>query len=183
MAIVLTPMSEGRARAFVEMLEEFRAAGEQHVYRGLHEVAWEGYPAFLDLLSRLKAGGYPTPDVAPTDAYFIEDEGRILGEVYIRRRLSPSLARVGGHIGYKVRPSARNRGVATAALRLALTLVREIGIDPALVTCDDGNAASARVIEKCGGVRIENVRRRDGIERRYWVPAASIAQTTARPLP
>ncbi len=173
MAMVLTPMTAGRDREFTEMLDEFRAAGEHHVYRGLHEVAWEGYPAFLELMSRMKKGGYPTPDVVPTDAYFIEDEGRILGEVYIRHRLTPSLERVGGNIGYKVRPSERNRGAATAALRLALDLLREMGIDRALVTCDDGNTASARVIEKCGGIRIADAQRRDGIERRYWVPTGT----------
>jgi predicted acetyltransferase len=170
MPIVLTPMAEGRDREFAEMLDEFRAAGEHHVYRGLHEVAWQGYPAFYRLLSQMKAGGYPTPDIVPTDAYFIEEGGRILGEVYVRHRLTASLERVGGNIGYKVRPSERNRGVATAALRLALERVRELGFDRALVTCDNRNAASARVIEKCGGVRIEDAQRPDGIERRYWVP-------------
>ncbi len=169
-------MAPGRDEEFAEMLEEFRAAGERHVYRGLHEVAWQGYAAFYDLMSRMKSGGYPVPDVVPTDAYFIEENGRILGELYIRRRLTPSLERVGGHIGYKVRPSARNRGVATAALRLALERVRGYGIEQALVTCDDRNARSARVIEKCGGRRFEDARRPDGIERRYWVPAGPIVQ-------
>ncbi len=173
MPIVLTPMTEGRDREFDEMLDEYRAAGEFHVYRGLHEVAWKGYAAFHQLICRMKAGGYPTADFVPMDAYFIEEGGRILGEIYIRHGLSLSLERVGGNIGYKVRPSERNRGVATTALRLALDRLREMGVERALVTCDDRNAASARVIEKCGGVRIEDAQRLDGIERRYWVPTAS----------
>ena len=44
-----------------------------------------------------------------------------------------------------------------------------LGIDPALVTCDDDNVGSVRVIEAAGGV-LEDVR---GVKRRYWVPTAS----------
>ena len=67
-----------------------------------------------------------------------------------------------------MRPSARRRGVATAALAAALPVAAALGIDPALLTCDDDNVASGRVIETNGGV-LEDVR--DGI-RRYWVPTS-----------
>jgi predicted acetyltransferase len=172
MGIVLTPMSAGRDAEFEEMLAEFRAAGEIGVYKGHHAIAWEGYPAFYDLLTRMKPGGYPTPDVVPMDSYFIEADGRILGELYIRHRLSPRLEKIGGHVGYKVRPTERNRGIATAALRLALQRLHKMGMERALVTCNDTNIASARVIEACGGVRIDDAETEQGIERRYWVPIA-----------
>lgn len=180
--VVLTPMQPGRDAEFAAMLEEFRAAGETGVYTGLHATAWEGYGAFYDLLARMKAGGYPTPDIVPMDSYFIEAGGRILGELYIRRRLSERLENIGGHVGYKVRPSCRNRGVATAALRLALRKLAALGIEKALVTCRDTNLASARVIEKCGGVRIRDAIIHNSlsgavadthIERRYLVPTSA----------
>ncbi len=117
----------------------------------------------------MKAGGYPTPDIIPMDSYFIEANGRMLGEVYIRHRLSPQLEKIGGHIGYKVRPTQRNRGIATAALKLALQQLRKMGIEQALLTCADTNKASARVIQKCGGVRIDDAHTERGVERRYWV--------------
>src|SRR5579862_2105353 len=165
--IDLVPMAPGRDEEFAQMLEEFRAAGELDVYKGDHAIAWKGYGAFYELLSRMKAGGYPTPEIVPMDSYFIEEEGRILGEVYIRHRLSPRLEQIGGHIGYKVRPSCRNRGVATAALRLALKQLAGMGVEKALVTCNTSNGASAKVIERCGGVRISDALLQDGVERRY----------------
>jgi predicted acetyltransferase len=168
--IVLTPMGPGRDEEFAQMLEEFRAAGEMDIYRGHHAVAWQGYAAFYKLLSQMKVGGYPTSDIVPMNSYFIEAEEHILGEIYIRHRLSPRLEQVGGHIGYKVRPSCRNRGVATAALRLALKKLNQMGVERALVTCNANNAASARVIEKCGGLRIADAATPNGFERRYWVP-------------
>jgi predicted acetyltransferase len=166
-------MAPGRDDEFAQMLEEFRAAGEFDVYKGDHAVAWKGYAPFYELLSQMKPGGYPRPEIVPMDSYFIEAEGRILGELYIRHRLSPRLEQIGGNIGYKVRPSCRNRGIATAALRLALRRLGGMGVDRALVTCNAGNVASARVIEKCGGVRISDAWIQDRVEWRYWIATAS----------
>jgi predicted acetyltransferase len=167
--IVLVPTAPGRDEEFAQMLEEFRVAGELGVYRGDLAIAWKGYGAFYALLSRMKIGGYPRPEIVPMDSYFIEEEGRILGEVYIRHRLSPQLEQVGGHIGYKVRPSCRNRGVATAALKLALQKLSGMGVEKALVTCNANNGASVRVIENCGGVCTSDVFTQDGVEKRYWI--------------
>ncbi|QIM21598.1 GNAT family N-acetyltransferase [Phycicoccus sp. HDW14] len=97
------------------------------------------------------------------------DPDTYLGSLSIRHRLTPFLLEVGGHIGYSVRPSARRRGVATEALRLALPEAGALGIDPVLVTCDTDNEGSARVIEGNGGV-LEDVRQG---KRRYWVPAGA----------
>ena len=168
--VVLVPMIPGRDEEFALMLNEYRAAEEHDVYSGDQALAWNGYAAFYDLLSKMKAGGYPRQDCVPMDSYFIEEAGRITGEIYIRHRLSPQLEKVGGHIGYKVRPSCRNRGLATTALRLALRRLADMDVDPALVTCDSNNVASARVIEKCGGIRTSDAAREGGFERRYWVP-------------
>lgn len=170
--IRLVPMTEGRDEEFAAMLDEFRTAGELHVYAGNFAIAWDGYAKFYALLSQMKQGGFPTPDIVPMDAYFIQADGGMLGEVYIRHGLSPRLEKMGGHIGYKVRPSCRNRGVATVALRLGLKKLADLGVERALVTCNTTNAASARVIEKCGGVRIEDAQLEDRIERRYWIPTA-----------
>lgn len=170
--IVLTPMALGRDAEFAEMLDGYRAAGETAVYKGHQSIAWQGYAALYELLSRMKCGGYPEPGIVPMDSYFIEESGRILGEIYIRHRLSPRLEQVGGHIGYKVRPSERNRGVAITALKLGLGILHAMNIPEALVTCADTNLASARVIEKCGGRRIDDWQNENGIERRYWVPTS-----------
>ena len=59
--------------------------------------------------------------------------------------------------------------MATASLRLVLPHAANLGIDPALLTCDAENVASQRVIEANGGVLAE-VR---GSTRFYWVPTAT----------
>ncbi|MDV3294385.1 MAG: GNAT family N-acetyltransferase [Brachybacterium paraconglomeratum] len=91
--------------------------------------------------------------------------GEVLGFLAVRHQLTPFLLEVGGHIGYSVRPGARRRGVATAALAQGLEIAAGLGIDPVLVTCDTDNTASRRTIEGAGGT-LEDIR--DG-KRRYWI--------------
>ena len=103
--------------------------------------------------------------VPMTTLWGVED-GVFLGRSAIRHRLTPALRKSGGHIGYDVRPSARRRGHATALLAAVLPVARAMGIEEALLTCDETNTASRRVIEANGG-RFDGG---DGVKRRYWVP-------------
>jgi len=89
-----------------------------------------------------------------------------------------------GHIGYTVVPWKRRRGIATAALRLML---REAGAASGLarvmVTCDDDNVASRRVILACGGVRVADqppLRPGGRIKHAFWVPVPLSATPPAR---
>lgn len=100
--------------------------------------------------------------------YFWITEGdpeEVIGFLAIRHRLNDFLLQEGGHIGYSVRPARRGEGHATRALALALDRAAELGIDRALVTCDEDNEPSRRTIEANGGV-LEDVR---NDKRRYWI--------------
>jgi predicted acetyltransferase len=105
--------------------------------------------------------------VPQTTLWWVDGE-QMLGRLAIRHRLTPTLESVGGHIGYAVRPSARRKGHATAMLAAALPRANSLGITQALVTCDETNIGSRRVIEANGGRYINSI----GIKRRYWVPTS-----------
>lgn len=60
---------------------------------------------------------------------------------------------VSGHIGYAVVPWKQRRGYATRALALLLPRARAITCLPrVLITCDEDNVPSRKVIEANGGV-------------------------------
>jgi predicted acetyltransferase len=126
----------------------------QQYARNLRDQAREDAPR--------RAGQVPS-----TTLWWVEGE-EYLGRLAIRHRLTPRLVDLGGHIGYDVKPSARRRGHATAMLAAALPVARSLGIDPALVTCDEANTGSRRVIESNGGI-LEDKR---GTELRFWVPTS-----------
>ena len=114
------------------------------------------------------------PDRVGEDKYWLVDDENayFIGEVAIRHRLNDALLRRGGHIGYGVRYAEWNRGHGTRLLALALEKAKEMRISPVLVTCNDDNLASARVIEK-NGFTLENKVPvlQDGksfLTRRYW---------------
>ncbi len=152
------------------MIAEYAAKGETGLYTGFYETAWDGFDAYAQTLRQLAPGGWPFPEVVPGDTMFIIASGRVVGEVYLRYALTPALERDGGNIGYQIRPGERAKGYATQALRLALEHLGKMGLRRALLTCSDKNAASIRVIERCGGVRIDDSDGDDGgTNRRYWL--------------
>ncbi|MFI7431529.1 GNAT family N-acetyltransferase [Micromonospora sp. NPDC049836] len=127
---------------------------------------------FADWVGRLRAGEDESrlPEgMVPARYWWIVEDDEVLGAISLRLRLNDFLREAGGHIGYGVRPSARRRGLATFALGVALAEAGRRGIDPVLVTCDEENTASARTIERHGGV-LEDVRDTElGRLRRYWI--------------
>lgn len=95
-------------------------------------------------------------DVPISTLWYI-DGPHYLGTAIIRHRLTADLAQHGGHIGYHVAPRHRRQGHATAMLAAAINHSRDtLGIARILITCDQSNVASRRVIESNGGV-LENV--------------------------
>ena len=114
------------------------------------------------------------PDRVGEDKYWLVDDERayFIGEIAVRHRLNEALLQRGGHIGYGVRYSEWNKGYGTRMLALALERARALGIPRVLITCNDDNPASARVMEKNGFTLEDKIQvTRDGetiLTRRYW---------------
>lgn len=170
--IALTRPSAGRHPDWLAMAREFDGAhldGSGLNGRSVDDLADADAFAAWVAETRAHERGDDVPEslVASTLRWVVDDRepGTLLGTISLRHELNDYLRREGGHVGYAVRPSARGRGVATAALGLVLEECGRRGIDPVLLTCRDDNLASARVIEHQGGVLAEV---RDGT-RRYWI--------------
>ncbi len=120
------------------------------------------------LLAQADPGTELPEGIVPCSYFWIAEGEEFVGYLAIRHELNEFLLEEGGHIGYSVRPSRRRDGHATRAVRLALHEASALGIDRALVTCDEDNHPSRRTIERNGGV-YEDTR---GTKRRYWVDLA-----------
>lgn len=129
------------------------------------------WSACLQAQEERRRGVNLSPGQVPATFLVAEVGGIIVGRVQIRHELNDFLERVGGHIGYCVLPAHRRLGYATEILRQSLIVARAIGVDRVLVTCDDDNAGSIAVIERCGG-RLDSViddAPGGSPRRRYWI--------------
>lgn len=108
----------------------------------------------------------------PSSTYIAvcESENKIVGIIELRHHINtPVLSLWGGHIGYTVRPSERQKGFATKMLNLVLKKAKEININKLLLVCDTDNIGSEKTILKNGGI-FEKTIIIDGCEmKRYWI--------------
>jgi predicted acetyltransferase len=94
-----------------------------------------------------------------------------VGASRLRHALTPALEDIGGHIGYDIRPTERRKGYGTRLLALMLHKAKALGLARVFLTCDTENVASAKIIEKNGGVLAsQSVSPRAGVlVSRYWI--------------
>lgn len=107
----------------------------------------------------------------PQTTYWLVDGTEFIGRINIRHELTPFLLRIGGHIGYDIRPSKRKLGYGKKMLALALPKAKALGITKVLITCNETNIGSQKIIEANGGI-LEN-RESQGenlpLKLRYWI--------------
>jgi predicted acetyltransferase len=160
--------------------ETMHGSGVWHGDGGPVDLTETGCAAFVAMLAPYADPATELPDgMVHCDYYWITDgadgDEQVVGFLALRHRLTAWLLEEGGHIGYAVRPARRGRGHAGRALALAVRRSADLGLDRVLLTCDEPNLASARTIERNGGVYEDT---RNG-KRRYWIETG----LSARPAP
>lgn len=178
MSLQLVLPSAKYKKSFLEAQEEKKQyEGQVFTRAGNTAITEEGFADFLQQRKDERQGINLQEGYVSSSAWWLVDNDEWLGEIRIRHSDTPLLLRLGGHIGFGIRPSVRRRGVGSIMLELGLLKAKEMGFEKVLLTCDDDNFGSARVIEKNGGVLENIVERKDeelegilaGKTRRYWI--------------
>ena len=131
----------------------------------------ENFAAFVQRSLQEKDRSHPRSGRVPNADFWLIDDGEFVGRLNLRYELDADLLKVGGHIGYEVRPSRRKQGYGTRMLHLGLEKAKAAGIHNVLVTCDENNIGSKKIIEHNGG-KLENAVPLDGSavkKLRYWI--------------
>ncbi len=126
---------------------------------------------YVDTLLAHSRGENLPNDWVSYSTFWLIDNDEFIGDTHIRHTLNDHLRNIGGHIGYTIRPSKRKQGYGTKILKLALIEAKKLGIDFALITCDETNIGSKKIIEKNGGIFEKASEQSDGHEKKllYWI--------------
>jgi predicted acetyltransferase len=152
--------------SFIAAIREFEKDGQRPPWS--YEALNNNFAEYIDTI--LLNETEPMPAYVPQTTYWLIVDGQYAGTIDIRHTLSAALRKFGGHIGYQIRPSMRKKGYGKLQLKLALPIVWGMGIKRALITCDDDNIGSQKIIEANGGILEDKVdNHRMVLTRRYWV--------------
>ena len=156
----LPPVSAKKALPYETLMAQWEESKTDKAYD-------HGFvPATLYFLVMNPEAGDPARDGSGDMA---QDSTRIIGAIHFRHELNEYLLLHGGHIGYGIRPSERRKGYAVLMLGMMLDILRKMNFGKVLITCDDGNAASARTIERNGGLLENIVEEGEARTRRYLI--------------
>ena len=126
---------------------------------------------WLEELKRRSSKATVPEGLVPSSIYLgiREKDNYIVGMIDIRHYLNDFLKQFGGNIGYSVRKSERNKGYAKQMLKLTLEKCKDLKMKKVLITCDEDNIASEKVILSAGA-KFEDIRSLEGKnKKRFWI--------------
>ncbi|MFC1920926.1 GNAT family N-acetyltransferase [Chloroflexota bacterium] len=146
------------------MIQEI-GPGDNGFENGAYTIPFGAFPDYLKRLEDRASGKGLKPEHVPMTTYWLMINDRPAGISKLRHYLNENLLKHGGHIGYCIRPSEQGKGYGNIILKLTCIEARKMGIDELLLTCNEDNTASRRVIEKNGGI----LERLDEQGCYYWI--------------
>jgi predicted acetyltransferase len=165
----LVKPSEKFYKSYIEAIEEYQQ-NNIDTYDFLEVTKYD----IFEKIENMHTGKNLPEGYVKATYFWLVDGDEFVGEISVRHSLTDSLLRFGGNIGYGIRYSHWNKGIGTIMLSKSLVYARDVlGLSKVLITCNDNNNGSARVIEKNGGILqdkiINNIDGTDRLSRRYWI--------------
>ena len=150
-----------------EILDMIREIGPGE--NGFGNKGWdmkdEEFEEYLRKHIRMSQGIGLEPQHVPQTMYWFYVDDRPVGIIKLRPILNQNLRKQGGNIGYCIRPSECGKGYGGIMLRELLKRVEARGMSKVLLTVNEDNVASRKVIESNGGKLSDVI---DGCCR-YWI--------------
>lgn len=99
----------------------------------------------------------------PCSSYWLVDASdEVIGVIRIRHRVDNEFLQIIGHVGYEIKSTCRKQGYGSKLLKLGLVEAKKIGLQKVLITCEEDNIGSKRIIEKFNGMYKKRLVDEDG---------------------
>ena len=164
MKVELRKLTKNDGRDIYDMLQEI-GPGENGFVNSGYNITLEQFTEYLDKNINFSEGIGLEEKYVPQTIYWLIVNDKPVGIGKLRHYLNDNLKIVGGHIGYSIRPSERKKGYGNLILKEILKEAQKMNINEVLLTCDEINIPSRKVIEKNNGV-LESM---ENGECKYWI--------------
>jgi Predicted acetyltransferase len=151
----LRKLSPDDGRDIYNMLQQIPKE-ENGFINGCNGKAYEEYKKWLIKSDNVSNGIELEEWMVPQNIYWLYIDGLPVGMGKLRHYLTDKLKEEGGHIGYAILPSHRNKGYGKILLKMLIDCAKEMKIDRLLLTVQNHNTASIKVTLANNG-RIEKV--------------------------
>lgn len=158
---------ESSFRAFYNDFAERDAVNAPYYQLGIAD-----FSRYIATIAAQMRGEQLAAGQVPCHHFWLLDQQQLVGAIRVRHHIdTPYLSWEGGHIGYDVAPSQRQKGYGKRLLQLALPEAKRLGLTRVLLVAEEGNRASRAVIEANGGVLEASIVGRDDPTPlvRYWI--------------
>lgn len=144
--LFLTEPNEKYQRTFENYAQAYRKINDAY-YSNKYKKALENFQNYFQDLYDYSEGNNLSEGEVITSTFWLIDEEEVVGVVRIRHKE----VEFAGHIGYDISPAHRNKGYGFEILKLALEECKKLGLEEVILTCNTGNIASKKIIEKNNG--------------------------------
>lgn len=137
-------------KSYLQALDEFGEKRPSGILYG--DLARKNFKQYLKLIRDMEKGIGLKRGWVPASELWLVRENKFIGAVSFRHKLNKNLRLYGGHIGYSIRPDERKKGYGTEMLARTLKKAKKTGLKKVMITCDENNVGSRKIIEANGGV-------------------------------
>ena len=142
--------------SFLEFVEDVKNTG--YISYEHYKKAEKNFEEFVTDLTNSSKGINIAEGWVPCSSYWLVDNSEeVIGVIRIRHRVDSDFLEMIGHIGYEIKSTRRKEGNGSKLLELGLIEARKIGLEKVLITCDEDNIGSKRIIEKFNGKYIKSI--------------------------
>ena len=150
--------------AIYEMLQDIGKEENGFMNSG-YGISRNEYGKLIDKYIKNKTEPEIVKGYVPQTIFWLFDGTEVIGYSKMRSYLTDNLRIKGGHIGYGIRRSKRQRGYGKILLKETIKEIEKIGVKEILLTCDASNIGSRKIIESNGGIWEKQI----GTECHYWI--------------
>ena len=167
--MILRELTSFDAPAFETFLDSWEESSGLSLIYGL--IGGLDFNSYLKILNESRDGINLGPQEVPTTSLFAFFNGQIVGKISVRHRLNEFFETRGGHVGFGVLSAFRGKGFAQQMVGLCLDHCRKIGLKKILLTCEESNGPSMKVIIRNGGVldQTNDLKLSDAKILRFWI--------------